>query len=252
MVSAAALLEVEQVTVMFGVNPALADVDLRVPAGEVVGLIGPNGAGKTTLFNVVTGQQRPARGRVAFDGVDISRLDTHQRARRGIGRTFQRLELFGDLSVRDNLRVAGEIRNRWRVLGLGGRRLDVDARAARVLDLVGLTAVADAGAGDVSTGTARLVELARALMAEPRLLLLDEPASGQTESETDDFARLLRRLADDEGTTVLLVEHDMTLVMDVCDRVHVLDVGEVIAHGTPAEVQVDARVLDAYLGAPGA
>ncbi|HMG40006.1 MAG TPA: ABC transporter ATP-binding protein [Acidimicrobiales bacterium] len=246
------LLALDEVTVRFGANQVLTDVDLVVPAGEVVGLIGPNGAGKTTLFNVVTGLQRPTRGRVRFDRVDISRLDTHHRARRGIGRTFQRLELFGDLTVRDNVRVAGEIRNRWRFLGVGGGRLDVDREAERLLDLLGLRAVADVDAGEVPTGTARLVELGRALIARPRLVLLDEPASGLTERETEAFGVLLRRLVDDEGVTVLLVEHDMTLVMEVCDHVHVLDFGQVIAHGTPDEVRADERVLAAYLGAPGA
>ena len=246
------LLALDEVTVRFGANQVLTDVDLVVPAGEVVGLIGPNGAGKTTLFNVVTGLQRPTRGRVRFDRVDISRLDTHHRARRGIGRTFQRLELFGDLTVRDNVRVAGEIRNRWRFLGLGGGRVDVDREAERLLDLLGLRAVADVDAGEVPTGTARLVELGRALIARPRLVLLDEPASGQTERETEAFGVLLRRLVDDEGVTVLLVEHDMALVMEVCDHVHVLDFGQVIAHGTPDEVQADERVLAAYLGATGA
>ncbi len=246
------LLALDEVTVRFGANQVLTDVDLVVPAGDVVGLIGPNGAGKTTLFNVVTGLQRPTRGRVRVDGVDISRLDTHHRARRGIGRTFQRLELFGDLTVRDNVRVAGEIRNRWRLLGLGGGRVDVDREAERLLDLLGLRAVADVDAGEVPTGTARLVELGRALIAGPRLVLLDEPASGQTEPETEAFGVLLRRLVDDEGVTVLLVEHDMNLVMEVCDHVHVLDFGQVIAHGSPDEVRADGRVLAAYLGAPGA
>jgi branched-chain amino acid transport system ATP-binding protein len=223
------------------VNAALADVDLVVPAGEVVGLIGPNGAGKTTLFNVVTGLQRPSSGRVRFAGQDISRLDTHRRARLGIGRTFQRLELFTDLSVRDNLRVAGEIGHR-------GHRADVGARAGSLLDELGLGPVADRSAGDIPTGTARRVELGRALMARPRLLLLDEPASGQTEDETESFGALLGRLAVEEGTTVLLVEHDMSLVMGVCHRVHVLDFGRVVASGTPEAVQADPVVLDAYLG----
>jgi branched-chain amino acid transport system ATP-binding protein len=246
------LLAVHGVTVRFGANQVLTDVDLAVPAGDVVGLIGPNGAGKTTLFDVVTGLLRPHWGQVHLDGVDISRLGTHHRARRGIGRTFQRLELFGDLSVRDNVRVAGEIRNRWRLPGLGGGRIDVDREAERLLELLGLRAVAEIEAGEVPTGIARLVELARALIAGPRLLLLDEPASGQTERETEAFGAVLRRLVDDERVTVLLVEHDMTFVMGVCDHVHVLDFGRVIAHGPPDEVQADDRVLAAYLGAPGA
>jgi branched-chain amino acid transport system ATP-binding protein len=246
------LLAVQGVTVRFGANQVLTDVDVAVPAGEVVGLIGPNGAGKTTLFDVVTGLQRPDRGRVHLDGVDISSLSTHHRARRGIGRTFQRLELFGDLSVRDNVRVAGEIRNRWRFPGRGGGRIGVDREAERLLELLGLRAVAEIEAGEVPTGIARLVELGRALVAGPRLVLLDEPASGQTERETEAFGVVLRRLVDDEGVTVLLVEHDMTFVMGVCDHVHVLDFGRVIAHGAPDEVQADDRVLAAYLGAPGA
>ncbi len=246
------LLAVENVTVRFGANQALTDVDLAVAAGHVVGLIGPNGAGKTTLFNVITGLQRSTSGRVLLGGHDISRLSTHQRARLGIGRTFQRLELFTDLTVRDNLRVAGDIRNRWHVLGIGGGRVDVERQTERLLDVLRLREVADVGAGEVPTGTARLVELGRALIAQPRLLLLDEPASGQTEAETETFGVLLRKLAAEEGTTVLLVEHDMTLVMAVCDQVHVLDFGNVIAGGTPDQVRTDENVLAAYLGAPGA
>jgi branched-chain amino acid transport system ATP-binding protein len=241
------LLVTEAVTVEFGGNRALSDVELDARAGEITGLIGPNGAGKTTLFNVITGLQSPTTGRIRFDGRDVSRLDTHKRARLGIARTFQRLELFTDLSVRDNLRVAGEIRNTWGGFGRG-KRIDVAREAERVLDLIGLTDRADADVSTIPTGTARVVELGRALMIKPRLLLLDEPASGQSDDETKVFEALLRRLAREDGLTILLVEHDMALVMDVCDRIHVLDFGEVIAVGTPAEVRSDLRVREAYLG----
>jgi branched-chain amino acid transport system ATP-binding protein len=242
------LLVAEHVTVDFGGNRALSDVGVTLQAGEITGLIGPNGAGKTTLFNVVTGMQAPTTGRVLLDGHDVSRLETHKRARLGIARTFQRLELFLDLSVRDNLRVAGEIRNRWNTFGGRSLRSEVAEETERVLDLVGLTRLADNDVSELPTGTARVVELARALMVRPRVLLLDEPASGQTDDETKAFESLLRRLVRDDGLTVLLIEHDMGLVMDVCDRIHVLDFGQIIAVGTPDEVRNDSRVIDAYLG----
>jgi branched-chain amino acid transport system ATP-binding protein len=199
---------------------------------------------------VITGLLAPTSGRITFDGRDVSRLDTHKRARLGIARTFQRLELFTDLSVRDNLRVAGEIRNTWRTLGAGrgARRINVAHETERVLDLIGLTAIADSDVSTIPTGTARVVELGRALMIQPRVLLLDEPASGQSDDETKSFEGLLRRLVRDDGLSILLVEHDMALVMEVCDRIHVLDFGEVIAVGPPAEVRRDARVREAYLG----
>jgi branched-chain amino acid transport system ATP-binding protein len=240
------LLGVEDVSVRFGGVPALVDVRLEVASGSVTGLIGPNGAGKTTLFNVISGLQAPTEGRVLLDGRDLSRLDPYQRARLGLGRTFQRLELFTDLSVRDNLRVAGEIRSTWH-WSERRHRVHVGAETEGVLQLVGLQAVADAEVGDVPTGTARVVELGRALMTRPRLLLLDEPASGQTEAETVAFGALLRRLVGD-GLTILLVEHDMSLVMDVCDHVHVLDFGRVIASAPPDVIRGDPQVLDAYLG----
>jgi len=247
--TASSLLVADRVTMNFGGNRALSEVSIDARVGEVTGLIGPNGAGKTTIFNVVTGMLAPTGGRIVFDGHDVSRLDTHRRARLGMARTFQRLELFTDLSVRDNLRVAGEIRNTWG--GASGRRsrINVALETERVLELIGLRDRADAEVSTIPTGTARLVELGRALMIQPRLLLLDEPASGQSDEETKSFERLLRKLAHEDGLAVLLVEHDMALVMDVCDRIHVLDFGEVIASGTPAEVRSDARVREAYLGA---
>jgi branched-chain amino acid transport system ATP-binding protein len=247
-VSTDALLRAEQVTVDFGGNRALSNVDLEVPAGQLTGLIGPNGAGKTTMFNVITGLLAPKAGRVVVDGRDVSRLEPHKRARLGIARTFQRLELFSDLTVRDNLRVAAEMRNTWRVVRRRSRRIDAERETERVLELVGLMAVADVEVSEVPTGTARLVEMGRALMIQPRVLLLDEPASGQTDDETKTFERLLRRLVNEDGLSVLLIEHDMGLVMDVCDRIQVLDFGETIAVGSPADVRNDTRVQEAYLG----
>jgi branched-chain amino acid transport system ATP-binding protein len=229
----------------FGGNRAVDYVSFDVLAGTVTGLIGPNGAGKTTLFNVITGLLSPRSGRIRFDGKDITKLPPHKRAHRGLARTFQRLELFTSLTVRDNLRVAGDIRNHW---GLGDN-IDVHAEVDRIIELVGLQDVADRGVSEIPTGTARVVELGRALMTKPRMLLLDEPASGQTEQETEAFGRLLRVLID-EGLSVCLVEHDMTLVMGVCDQIYVLDYGKVIASGAPEAVRTNPAVIEAYLGAP--
>jgi branched-chain amino acid transport system ATP-binding protein len=237
-----ALLETEDVTVRFGGNVAVAAASVTAEAGRVTGLIGPNGAGKTTLFNVMTGLLAPTDGHVRFAGDDITGLAPHKRARLGMARTFQRLELFTSLTVRENIRVAGEIRNRWRgsVLGLVRDRT-LGAEVDALIERIGL------GAVSIPTGQARVVELGRALMTRPKVLLLDEPASGQDESESEAFGALLRTLAAD-GIAVFLVEHDVALVMDVCDHIHVLDFGEVIAAGTPAEIKQDTNVLDAYLG----
>jgi branched-chain amino acid transport system ATP-binding protein len=233
------LLEVEEVVVRFGGVVAVNGATFAVPAGEVVGLMGPNGAGKTTLFNVITGLQEPTHGRVRFDGRDITDEAPRKRALAGIGRTFQRLEVFGSLSVGDNIRVAAEMRG-----------LDSPERVRdELLERVGLTAFADTPADAVPTGIARLTELARALACDPRLLLLDEPSSGLNEQETQAFAALVRSLAEDEGRSVLIVEHDVELVLGVCTTIHVLDFGTIIASGTPEQVQSDPRVQDAYLGA---
>jgi branched-chain amino acid transport system ATP-binding protein len=239
------LLHCRDVVVSFGGNLAVDKISFDVHARTVTGLIGPNGAGKTTLFNVVTGLLAPNAGHVYLDGRDITKLAPHKRAQRGLARTFQRLELFTSLTVRDNIRVAGEIRNHW---GLGDN-MDAAAEAERIIDLVGLHEVADREVSEIPTGQARVVEVGRALMTKPRVLLLDEPASGQTERETQVFGALLRRLVD-EGLTVCLVEHDMSLVMQVCDQIHVMDYGRMIAYGPPAEVRNNQAVIDAYLGAP--
>jgi branched-chain amino acid transport system ATP-binding protein len=233
-----ALLEVDEVFVRFGGVVAVNGASFDVDEGKIVGLMGPNGAGKTTLFNVITGLQEPTSGRVRFNGKDISKVAPRQRALGGIGRTFQRLEVFGSLSVGDNIRVAAEMR------GISRPERVRD----ELLDRVGLRAFADVTADSVPTGIARLTELARALACDPRLLLLDEPSSGLSEVETDDFARLIRSLAD-EGKSILIVEHDVELVLGLCSTIHVLDFGSIISSGTPAEVQADQRVQDAYLGA---
>jgi branched-chain amino acid transport system ATP-binding protein len=239
-----ARLEVRGVTVRFGGHVAVRDVDIDVPAGTVTGLIGPNGAGKTTTFNVITGLQEPTSGTVVLDGQDITGLPAHARARRGLARTFQRLEVFGSLTARDNVLTAAEIRRSWS----HDRRVDPQADTDRILELVGIGAVAHERVDSIPTGTARLVELARALATHPKVLLLDEPASGLDDAESDELGCLLVRLAA-EGMAVLLVEHDVQLVMRVCERVHVLDFGVILAVGTPAEIQRDKAVLDAYLGA---
>ena len=234
-----ALLEVDDVHVRFGGVVAVNGASFDVAESSVVGLMGPNGAGKTTLFNVITGLQAPTSGSVRFDGKDISKVHPRQRALSGIGRTFQRLEVFGSLSVADNIRVAAEMR------GLDDPRKICD----ELLERVGIQAFAQVTADSVPTGIARLTELARALACNPRLLLLDEPSSGLSEAETDDFAVLIRSLAEDDGRSVLIVEHDVELVLGLCSMVHVLDFGSIIASGTPDVIRADTRVQDAYLGA---
>ncbi len=240
-----ALLEVRGVNVRFGGHAAVRDVDLDCDAGHITGLIGPNGAGKTTTFNVITGLQDTVSGKVILDGKDITSTKAHLRARRGIARTFQRLEVFGSLTARDNILTAAEIRRSWSRDSDSDPRRDVDA----IIDRVGIRAVADERVDAMPTGLARLVELGRALATRPKVLLLDEPASGLDESESDDFANLLVELAS-EGMAILLVEHDVQLVMRVCDLIHVLDFGAILAVGTAEEIQQDQTVLDAYLGAP--
>ncbi len=240
------LLHVDDVVVQFGGVTAVNHANFEVEEGTVTGLIGPNGAGKTTCFNVITGLQTPTSGRILLDGKDITRMPVHRRSKRGIGRTFQRLEAFGSLTVEDNVRVALDIHD-----GIGGLLRAVDGSADRdieaLLDLVGISEYAAERADSIPTGTARLLELARALACDPRLLLLDEPSSGLDESETEAFGDLLKLLAS-EGKTVLMVEHDMDLVMTVCDDIHVLDFGSIIAHGTPPEIRANTVVQKAYLG----
>ena len=237
-------LEIEDISVRFGGLAALSEVSLSAAEGAITGLIGPNGAGKTTLFNVVTGMQRSNTGTVRLDGQDLHALSSFRRARLGLGRTFQRLELFGTLTVAENVGVAAAIAQRGVVKA---RSKAIQEIRASILDQVGLTAVANDRADTLPTGTGRLVELARALATRPKVLLLDEPAAGQDTDETERFSEVLRDLAND-GLAILLVEHDMELVMNVCHKVVVLDYGRVIYTGTPAEVRADPGVQAAYLG----
>lgn len=239
-----ALLEASGISMSFGGNQVLDQVSLSVDAGTVTGLIGPNGAGKTTLFNVITGLLDPKGGRVILDGRDVTKAGPAARARRGLSRTYQQLELFTSLSVLDNVRVAGEIRNAW------GRRfrINVKAETDRVMGLLGLEEVADREVGELPTARARIIEVARALMTKPHVLLLDEPASGQTEDETADFGRLLTQLVKEDELAICLVEHDVSLVMGVCATIHVLDYGQIIATGPPEQIRLEPAVIDAYLG----
>jgi branched-chain amino acid transport system ATP-binding protein len=237
-----ALLSAEHITVQFGGLRALGDAYVNVEAGRVTGLIGPNGAGKTTCFNVITGLQEPTAGTVTLDGVDITAKSPMKRARMGISRTFQKLEAFSNLSARDNVLVAAESRKSW-----DRSKYDPGQVADEMLARVGIAEVANFMVGTLPTGTARLVELARALATKPRVLLLDEPSSGLNEEETESMAALLRELVRD-GLAVLLVEHDMAFVMSTCEFIHVLDFGQIIATGTPAEVQANPVVQAAYLG----
>ena len=246
----------EEIVVRFGGRVAVDHLTVHAAPGRVTGLIGPNGAGKTTSFNVCGGFLRPDAGRVSLDGQDITGVGPDKRAKLGIGRTFQRMELFRSMTVRENVELAAEAahvgRDPFTQLGLirhaRRERSATRERAAAILDQVGITPLADTTAGRLSTGQGRMVELARALATEPRVLLLDEPSSGLDQAESEAFGALLTELVVDNELGILMVEHDVNLVLSVCAWIQVIDFGKPIFAGGPADVRSSDKVRDAYLG----
>ncbi len=233
-------LSAANVSVSFDGLKALSNVVLDIPPARVTGLIGPNGAGKTTLVNVLTGFQSPDQGKVVMDGQDIGGRTTHGIRRLGIARTFQSGRLFGELPVIDNLEVTG--------IGLGLSRREACAKAEAMLDWIGISALADRLAGGLPYTDERRVAIGRALMMEPKYLLLDEPAAGMSAEEADDLIALIRRIVAEMKCGVLLIEHNIGLVLNICDHIHVLDSGEIIEDGSPAKIKTSEKVRHAYMG----
>lgn len=252
-----ALFYAEGLSKRFGGLQAVDDVSLEIRTGEIVGLIGPNGAGKTTVFNLITGLEKADRGELYFRREFITGLPAHRIARRGLARTFQNIRLLRHLSVLDNVKIAYHNHIRYNLVEAALRlpkfrrvEAEIERKAREFLELLGLAELADEPAGGLPYGQRRRLEIARALATEAELLLLDEPAAGLNPAETCELSGLIRRLRDEFGVTILLIEHDMKLVMSLCDRVVVLNFGKVIASGPPAEVRRNPEVIAAYLGPP--
>jgi branched-chain amino acid transport system ATP-binding protein len=249
------LLTITELTHYFGGLKALTDFSLSLDPGELVGLIGPNGAGKTTVFNLITGVFRISQGRVAFRGEDISHWRSHRITAAGIARTFQNIRLFKELSVLDNVRLGAFARHRYslfdalrRSKNFAATEEDLTRQALELLERFNLSRYAHTPARHLPYGEQRRIEMARALISRPRLLLLDEPAAGMNQSETQDLIGLIRQVQDEFALTILLIEHQMRVVVNLCRRLTVLDFGQTIAAGTPGEIQHDPAVLKAYLG----
>lgn len=248
------MLEVRGITQRFGGITALDDISFRVSQGDITGVIGPNGAGKTTLFNIVTGIYTQSSGQILLDGSDISHLPAEQLSSRGLVRTFQNIELFSSMTVLENVMVGLHTRSRSGIFScmvkapwhLSEERR-IRTRAREWLDFCGITDLEHQVAGSLPFGKGRLLEIARAMAVEPRVMLMDEPAAGLNNRETFELAGLIRRIRD-TGVTVVLVEHDMELVMDICDHIVVLNLGKKLAEGTPREIQENPAVIAAYLG----
>jgi branched-chain amino acid transport system ATP-binding protein len=245
----AEILSVSGVTKRFGGLTAVAGVSFDVAPGEIFGVIGPNGAGKTTLFNVIAGYYRPTSGKIAFEGIDIGGRPSDAIARLGIARTFQSVYNFAQHSVRENLRRSEVIARRHDPLAYFTRRTHAPgADVEEVAAFIGLSGILDNTAGSLAYGQQKVLGIGMAMMVSPKLMLMDEPAAGLNSSEKKAMGQLIRRLRDERGISILIVEHDMPLVMGVCDRILVVNQGQPIAIGTPAEIKADARVIDAYLG----
>jgi len=248
------MLEVRSITQRFGGINALQDISFTVAKGEITGVIGPNGAGKTTLFNIVTGIYTQTSGQIFLEGADISHVPAEKLAQRGLVRTFQNIELFGSMTVLENVMVGLHTRSSCGIISCMGKmpwhmreERRIRNRAHDWLAFCGISDLADQTAGSLPFGKGRLLEIARAMAVEPRIMLMDEPAAGLNNRETSELAGLIRKIRD-AGVTVVLVEHDMELVMDICDRIVVLNLGEKLAEGTPREIQENQAVIAAYLG----